>query len=66
MKVKSRSQASLETVGDGFVLEPPLADEGFARLFDLFRRLRHLQFLPTQGRDRCANLKALYESLVAN
>ena len=30
----------LEAVGDGFVLEPPLADEGFEMLFDRFRRFR--------------------------
>src|SRR4029077_7811521 len=30
----------LQAVGDGFVLEPPLADEGFAMLFDLVRRFR--------------------------
>ena len=29
----------LQAVGDGFVFEPPLADEGFAMLFDLFRPL---------------------------
>src|SRR5215471_9512684 len=30
----------LQAVGDGFVFEPPLADEGLAVLFDLFGRFR--------------------------
>src|ERR1700760_3277318 len=37
VKVKRRSPAA---VGDGPVLEPPLADEGFAAHFDLFARCR--------------------------
>jgi hypothetical protein len=30
----------LQAVGDGFVFEPPLANEGFASRFDLFARVR--------------------------
>src|ERR1700690_2356913 len=47
VKGKSRSPASSRLLG--FVLEPPLADEGFAMLFDLFRRFRVDHFIVVLG-----------------
>src|ERR1700680_2798892 len=39
----------LQAVGDGFVLKPPLADEGFAARFDLFWRFRVDHFVVVVG-----------------
>src|SRR5271156_1981248 len=49
MASSAHSNSTNLVVGDGFVFEPPLADEGSAMLFDLFRRFRVDHFVVVLG-----------------